>query len=263
MTPYRHSFSDNVFGKRLISWLWLYRIILHTKYYVKAFFDYLLFHLFRCHHHYLKRMAFHVTCLKLYHHCCNPQFSPCKSIYTFEVKDAVYKAVKQDGMSWTHADSVFWISGGKWAVKENVLGRPSHQLVGFRRCRFAPHIILQLETTVIVFSYPLVKLLALTYVMSCAAYRQCASWEYGLSVSPSLSRVDLSSSVTSRPRFSRTLAWASTESKNSAPTWFKVMSMELILSPLPALCSSPCVWVCVWENLSSSAYNNPLASFPS
>ena len=37
---------------------------------------------------------------------------------TFQVKDAVYKAVKGDGMSITHAASVFGISGGKLASRE-------------------------------------------------------------------------------------------------------------------------------------------------
>ena len=71
-----------------------------------------------------------------------------RSAYTFEVKDAVYKAVKRDGMSLAHAASAFQISGGKSAVQNIVLGGPYDELVGFQRCRFTSHIMLQLETTV-------------------------------------------------------------------------------------------------------------------
>ena len=68
-----------------------------------------------------------------------------------------------------------------------------------------------------VFSYPLIKL---WYCMSFAVYRLCASWEYLLS-RLSLNLDSLSSSVTSRPRFSRILAWASTLSTNSVLDLFK------------------------------------------
>ena len=47
-----------------------------------------------------------------------------------------------------HAASVFGISRGKSAVQNIDLGRPYDQLVGFQRCRFTLHIMLQLETTV-------------------------------------------------------------------------------------------------------------------
>ena len=68
--------------------------------------------------------------------------------YTFEVKDAVHKAVKRDGMSLAHAASVFSISGGKSPVPNIVFAGPYNQLVGFQFCRFTSHIMLQLETTV-------------------------------------------------------------------------------------------------------------------
>ena len=71
-----------------------------------------------------------------------------RSAFTFEVKDAVYKAVKRDGMSLAYAASVFGISGGKSAVQNIVLGGPIDQLMGFQRRRFTSHIMLQLETTV-------------------------------------------------------------------------------------------------------------------
>ena len=72
-----------------------------------------------------------------------------RSAYTFEVKNAVYKVVKRDGVSLAYAASAFFgISGGKSAVQNIVLGGPYNQLVEFQRCRFTSHIMLQLETTV-------------------------------------------------------------------------------------------------------------------
>ena len=71
-----------------------------------------------------------------------------RSSYTFEVNDAVYEVIKRDGIRLAHAASVFGISGGKSQFRKNVLGGRYHQLVGFQRCRFTSHIMLQLETTV-------------------------------------------------------------------------------------------------------------------
>ena len=71
-----------------------------------------------------------------------------RSACTFEVKDAVYKAVKRDGVSLAHAASVFLISGGKSAAQNIVPGGPYDELVGFQLCRLTSHIMLQLKATV-------------------------------------------------------------------------------------------------------------------
>ena len=70
------------------------------------------------------------------------------SQHTSEVKNAVYIAVKRDGMSLAHIAAVFGIPRGKSAVQNIVINELCDQLVGYQRCRFTSHIMLQLETTV-------------------------------------------------------------------------------------------------------------------
>ena len=103
----------------------------------------LLFHVFSYLHHHLKSFAFQGVFSNAEPQLLQPNLHPVvtakkkKPTCTLEVKDAVYKAVKRDGMSLSlaHIASVFGISGGKSAVQKIVLGGPYDQLVGFQRCK--------------------------------------------------------------------------------------------------------------------------------
>jgi hypothetical protein len=69
--------------------------------------------------------------------------------YTFETKQAVYNAVKTDGLKYAEAAAQFGIAGGKSAVQNIVKSGPYGEVLGFKRQRMVPSCVFEIENRLV------------------------------------------------------------------------------------------------------------------
>jgi hypothetical protein len=68
-----------------------------------------------------------------------------KKSYTFETKQAVYNAVKIDGLKYADAAAQFGIAGGKSTVQNIVKSGHYETLLGFKRQCMVPSCVFEIE----------------------------------------------------------------------------------------------------------------------